>query len=105
MGIEDWSDLFTQTITHAEFAGRGEYGAPAYGSAVSYDARIVDKQKLVKKSDGSEALSTSSVWIQGNPTITTEDEITLPDGRTPPILLVEHFPDDDGDHHTKAYLG
>ena len=105
MGIEDWSDLFPQTITHAEFAGRDDYGAPAYGSAVEYGARIVGKQKLIKKSDGSEAMSTSLIWILGSPTITTEDQITLPDGSTPPILSVEHFPDADGDHHSKAYLG
>jgi len=105
MGIEDWSGLFPQSITHAEFAGRDEYGTPAYGSPASYSARIVAKQTLVKKADGSEALAKSIVWILGTPTLTTEDEITLQDGSTPPILMVEHFPDADGDHHSKAYLG
>ena len=106
MGISDWSDLMNQTVSHAEFAGRSEYGVPTYGSSVEYSARVVYKQKFIRKADGSEVLSQGQVWLQSNVVATVEDEITLPDGSTPPILAIERFSDETTDfHHTKIYFG
>lgn len=105
MSVDDFANCFTETITHAEFGGRGGYGERSFGSPASYDARIVKINKLVKTSDGSEKMSTSQVWIQGTPVVTPEDQITLPDGSTPIILSVEKFPDDNGDHHVKVFMG
>ncbi len=104
MPISDWSDCFPQTITHAAFNARDEYGKPSFDSGVSFDARIVFKQKLVRKKDGSEIMSRGSVWILGNPVITSEDQITFPDGSTPPILSYEQPSDEDGAHHVKVFF-
>ena len=104
MPISDWSDLFTQTITHAAFNTRDSYGKSSFDSGVNYSARIVFKQKLVRKDDGSEVLSRGIVWILGNPTITSEDQITLPDGSTPPILSYEQPSDEDVAHHVKVFF-
>lgn len=105
MSIDDFSDLFTETITHEEFGGRNSYSKRSFGSPANYSARVVKINKLVKASDGGEVLSTTQVWIQGTPTVTPEDRITLPDGTTPIILSVEKYPDDNGDHHVKVFMG
>ena len=106
MSVSDWSDLMNQTVSHAEFAGRSEYGKPTYGSPVDYSARVVYKQKLVRRPDGSEVVSQGEVWLQSNVSVTSEDEITLPDNTTPPILAVERFSDETSSfHHTKVYFG
>lgn len=105
MPIDDFADCFTETITHSEFGGRDDYGKRSFGSPVSLSARVVKKNKLVKASDGSEVMSTTQVWIQGTPTLTPEDQIILPDGSMPIILSVETYPDDDGDHHSKVFMG
>lgn len=105
MPISDFADMFPQTIVHSEFGGRDAYGKRSFGSPTSYSARVINRNKLVKASDGSEKMSTSQVWIQGLPTVTPEDQIELPDGTTPIILAVEEYPDQDGDHHVKVFMG
>jgi hypothetical protein len=104
MAISDFSDMMIDTVTHEEFANRDAYGVKSYGSAASYSARVVYKNKLVRNADGNEVLATGMVWFLGTPNVDTEDRITLPDGSTPKILSVDRFPDGDGLHHTKVYF-
>jgi len=52
--------------------------------------------------DGQERLSTTTAWFFGAPDITTDDRITLPDGRQPFILAIAHFPDERGMHHVRV---
>ena len=96
--------MMPHTITHEESSSRNEYGKPNHGSAASYSARVVYKNDLVRADDGAEKVSKGYVWIQGTPSVTPQDRITLPDGTTPTILSVEEFPDEDGSHHVKVYF-
>ena len=105
MPISDFTNLMSDTVQHAEFAGRNAYGLPAYGSAIEYTARVVQKATWIRRADGSEVLAKTVVWIAGTPTITPEDQITLPDSTTPPILNTEKLTDADGAHHVKVYFG
>lgn len=102
--VDDFADLMNKTVTLAEYATQSNYGSRQYGSPVSYQARLVNKTKLVKAADSGEKISTAQVWIQGTPDIDVQDQITLPDGTTPTILAVERYPDEDGDHHVKLML-
>jgi len=106
MSISDFADLMNQTVSHAESASTSEYGKPAFGSSADYSARVVYKSKLIRKADGSEVLSKGVIWFQSNVDISVEDEVTLPDGTTPPLLIVERYSDEtDGFHHTKVFFG
>lgn len=104
MGIQDFADMMPQSVQHAEFATRDAYGKPQYGSSVEYSARVVFLNKLVRGPDGAETVARGHVWLLGSPTVSTEDQLTLPDSTTPPILSVEQFPDEAGLHHTKIYF-
>jgi len=105
MPVSDWADLFTQTITLEEASSENEYGGRNYGSPASYSARVVAQNKYIRRPNGVEFLSTTKVWIQGTPTVSLDDRITLPDSTTPQILLVRQYPDELGDHHTELDLG
>lgn len=106
MALEaEFLDLMTETVTHAAFTGRSEYGTPSYGAGTSYSCRITRKPTRIRMPDGSEAIAAAVVWIGGTPTIGASDQLTLPDGSTPPILRADRISDEDGPHHVKVYLG
>ena len=73
-----------------------------FGPPVAYRGRVVDKQRLVVDANGQERVATTTAWFFGAPDITTDDRITLPDGRRPFILNIAHFPDEKGMHHVRV---
>lgn len=103
--IDDWSDMFPDTVGISEFASRDSYGKPLFGSQVSYRGRVVYKPTKVNDSSGQEVVAKGQVWIQGVPAIDPEDEIELPDGTTPRVLSVSKFPDQNGMHHVVVFFG
>lgn len=102
MSVDDWADMFAATVTIASYSARGTYGLRTFGTAVSFKARVIEKNQRVLAPDGTERVARGTVWVQGIPTVTVEDQITLPDGTTPTILSIERFPDEDGAHHVKV---
>ena len=105
MSINDWQDLFPHTIYHAEYISRDAYGQPNYGSEVAYRGRVTYKDQTRYFSDGSTIEIKGTVWIQGTPTVSNDDQITLPDGSTPLILSHELIADESGSHHVKIFFG
>jgi len=104
--ISEWADMMPHAVTYAPVSSRDKYGKPTYGTAVSYQARVVQKQtRIVNRINGQDAIATGVVWLAGSPTLSLDGRITLPDGSTPTILNWEVVPDEEGDHHTKVYLG
>lgn len=95
----------TDTVYHAPFAGNNEYGAPVFGSAVAYFARVVYKDHNVRDNRGEERLARGYVWLAAAVEVTYEDQITLPDGTTPPIWRAMKFHDELGHHHTEISFG
>lgn len=116
MSITDYLDCMPQTVTLAAKSGRDGYGAPSYASGTDYRARVVYKDKLIRRQEDGEVQEIAArghVWF-GPPTsdltdttppiVNVGDKITLPDSTAPPVILVEQFPDEDGLHHVKAYF-
>lgn len=103
--LPDLVDLLPHTVSHAALTGRDDFGAPTYGAATEYAARVVYEPKLVRSAPGDVVVAAGYVWLNGAPAVDPADRITLPDATTPPIVSVERFPDEGGDHHTKVYFG
>jgi len=103
MSISDYT-LMIDSIQHEVYSGSGSYGERMYGSAVSYTARVNYKQQLVKDPDGEDVVSSCSVWIKSSVAVDPQDRITLLDSKTPNILAVERYSNQDGAHHTKVYF-
>ena len=95
-----------ETVTHAEFAGRSTdgYGAPIYGTPANFRARVLENPHLVTTREGAEVMARGVVWVATATTIGPEDQITLPDGTTPPIVAVDRVSDQDGTHHMKVHF-
>ncbi len=105
MAVSDYHDLMPDTVTHKVMTGRDAYQKPTFGAGTDFKARVLFRQRWVRAADGTEKLSRGTVWIGATPVIDPEDEITLPDGSTPPILVVERIPDEKGIHHVKIFFG
>jgi len=106
MPISDWVDVMPYIVTYQPVTGRDDYGAPTYGTAVDYTARVRRKhQRVVSRVTGQDTISDCQVWVAGIPSsISTDAKITLPDGSSPKIVSWDVVPDENGDHHTKFYL-
>jgi len=88
--------LLNQHVTIAPATGLDSEGMRTYGTAVTVDALVIGKQKLVLDSQGRDVVSSAQVYLDGTAVVTTESKITLPDGTTPVILAVSVYPDLDG---------
>lgn len=100
------TDLMVETITVAPVSAKDSYGKRTWGSATSITHCRVQtgNHKIVDKA-GQEQASAGRVYVPGSPTITLNDKITLPDGATPPILMIDQFSDERGSHHTVVHYG
>jgi hypothetical protein len=99
--------LMPDTITVAALTGLSTdgYGTPTYSTAVSYPARVVGKQTLVRTFEGTEELATTVAWVASTSTFGPTDRYTLPDGSTPVLLAVEAYPNETGIDHVKLMFG
>jgi len=104
---DDFKDMAADTATWKPFVDRDRFGAPTYGDAVTFDhVRLVRKHKLVRNAQGDEVVSTAQLWIIESPApaVGPEDEITLSNGTTPPIIAVDCPQDEEGEAYTKVYF-
>ena len=102
----EFLELMHQTITVEKLIGCNPNGGdPIYGPPQKYRARVVDHQQLVVDADGQERMARTIAWIYGYPDVTTDDRVTLPDGRQPFIINVFGYPDEKGNHHVKLAFG
>lgn len=102
--IDDFADMLNSTATWQKFLSRDRAGAPTYGAAIEFTARLVEKNRLVRAGNGDQIISTSHVWLgetsdtnlDAPPDIDPADQITLANGDTPTILSVERPQDETG---------
>ena len=106
MALEvDFKELCPHSITRAPFSSQDKFGKVTFGAGTAFSARVLTELTKVMDASGQEKMAETTVWIYGNPSFDVRDKITLPDATTPPILRIERFPDMDGAHHEKLYLG
>ncbi len=101
-------DLFSTTVTHAAWTGMSTdgYATPTYSTAgTTFAAREVTKQRLVRSFEGTEELSTTTVWVASTSTFNGLDRFTLADGSTPGLLSVETYRDEVGVTHSELAFG
>ena len=100
--------MMNSTVTVSTRASHNSYGEATYStSSATYRARIVEKPGFIREAAGETIQFSHTLWIRstGSVSITATDRITLPDGTKPPIVAVERYPDDEGEHHVKVMLG
>lgn len=92
--LDDFGDLFPDTVQLASFTGRDSYGRPTFGANTSHKARIVHKIQMVRSSTGGMILANMLIRLGPVPGFTVEGRVTLADGSLPEILAVEFAPDE-----------
>lgn len=103
--MNDFTHMMPHTVTHTPVSSRNSYGKITYGTAVSYTARVVYRNKQVRSPSGELVMAAGTVWFAGTVSMSPDDKITLPDGSTPQIISVEKYADDVEDRFTKIYFG
>lgn len=98
--------LLNTTVTVTTSVSLDRYGVATYtGTASTYRARVVQKAEKILDIKGNEATSSHIAWIDSTGTIAHTDRIVFNDGTSPPIQRVERYPDENGYHHLKVFLG
>jgi hypothetical protein len=93
------------SVTVEPFSSVDDYGAYSYGAAVTYQARVQGRNRMVRSVTGEEVLSTVQVYLP-HATITPKDRITLPatfQPTQPKVLDVQKVSDESGQHHIVVY--
>jgi hypothetical protein len=97
--------LLQQTVSVASATTTNLYGETSHGTATELAARVEPRVTQIRKADGAVVPSKAYVYLDGDASITTQSQITLPDGTTPVILAVEKHTDETGAvDHTKVVV-
>lgn len=92
--------MLRQRVTWTPFLQKtGLYGEANFNTAGSRTlrARVIPKEQRIRTSGGEEIIADAVAWVHlPNGTIHKNDRITLPSGKSPPILKVEEVPDQRG---------
>ena len=103
---QDIADLFTDTVQVAYREESDAYGAGVFPEEHPERARVTFKTRWIYRPNGDSPkadVSTCSVQFPGYIPLTLADRIRLPDDSTPPILAIEHVPDERGQRYTKVW--
>lgn len=101
----DFDDMLAQTVTYKPFSSRTAGGTVTFGSASTYQARVVNGNKQTRDLQGNVVQAAYEVWIASTGVLSPRGQYTLPDGTTPPVLNVSVYPDENGNFHNKIYFG
>ncbi len=74
-------------------------------STVEYRCRHVIKQVAVTNLQGEQEVANSILYIKSASTFAVSDKLSIGGVELGPVIRVEQYPDQDGHHHSKVYLG
>lgn len=103
--IGDWLDLMPATVKIERLTGRDRAGGPSYGPPSTYRARVNFKSHFVRGANGELVSARGTAWLATVDPITVRDRITLSDGTTPPMLVVNQESDESAPLYTRIDLG
>ena len=80
----------THTITVEPFTGSGAHG-PVFGAAVPVTGYLERATQLVRASDGTEVVSSSTFYCDLEENLPAESRVTLPGGETTSVLTIAKY--------------
>ena len=102
-------ELMTETVTIAPKSGQNQYNEATFGTAVSYQARIVGKIMELRDRRGEEVTTTFELWLDTVDTIQPDAQLILTGAKwidtTPEIFTVRRVTDEKGDSHVQISCG
>lgn len=101
-----FESLMKQSVVVRARTGHNTHGEASYSTTSStFRARVVRRPGQVRDTEGNVVRYGTIAWVASTGTINVTDKVTLPDGTFPPLLSVEMYPDEDGNHHAKLLFG
>lgn len=82
--------LLRHTVTVEAYLGDGARG-PLYADPQTVPCYLEHKTRLARAPDGRQVTSSSQVYCDLGPTVTTQSRVTLPDGTRPTVLQVSEY--------------
>ena len=102
-------DLMPSTLQIDPYTGVATdgYGEPTYTTSTSenYRCRVVTSQVQITDLFGENNVSNTQIWVKSSATFSLFDKATVGGSTLGPLLRVEHYPDEDGHHHSKLFFG
>lgn len=95
---------FRQRLVHRPLIGRDAYGQPQYGTPIRIQARLVPGHGVIRDAFGREQTPRHVGYLATTLVIGVEDQLTWPDGSTPPVLRVDRY-EDPRLPHTRVLFG
>lgn len=94
-------------VSHEAYVSTDGAGRRTYATAVSRNAIVIRKQKLVRSTTGELVMSQAQISLLAPTVINELDKFTLPDGTSGPIIATDGFVDRGTTHPvlTQIYLG
>lgn len=92
----DFRALMSSYVTIEHHIGRDQYGKDLYGPSFTVRCRIDNTLREYRTSATTTQGSTTVIVLDGVYHVDTNDRITLPNGKQPPIVNVDVFSDDKG---------
>jgi hypothetical protein len=91
---DDFEDEMAQSVSIQAVVSTGLYG-PVYSAAVAYACHIKEQTKNIIDKNGTAAVSSLQIYLDGHPAIADSAKITY-GGASPPIMKIEKKWDENG---------
>lgn len=82
----DLVEFFVHTVSVEPFEGESGYGGTIYGAPVDVACFVDETTRMVRATDGSEVVSSSTVYAGPDAPITNGSRVTLPSGDTTVVV-------------------
>lgn len=87
----DWAEFFQDdvVIKQREQGGLYRIKTDTNGVELHYQTRIDEFTHMVRDVSGEQVVASGTVYFMETPPVTLEDQLVLPDGSTPRLLMIE----------------
>ena len=103
--LADFDDMLAQSIVYKPFSSRTAGGTATFGTASTYQARVVNTNKQTRDLQGNVVQASYIAYVASTSVLSARGLFTLPDGTTPPVLNVTVWPDENGNYAQRVMFG
>jgi len=99
----------TVVISTSGPTSRSLHGVETYstaGDGSTYRARYVEKREEIRGPHGEVIVQTGTLWVDSTANMSTKARVYVNQvSKAFPVIAVERFPDENGQHHVRLRLG
>jgi hypothetical protein len=97
--------MMPSTVTVYIKSSRDAYSKPSFSASGTGVRARVQEDRPVTSGEVREVTESGTIYFYGNPTVSVDDKIVLPDGTNVKVTMVTVMNDEVGPHHTVVRYG